>query len=439
MPKDNMSLPTIAAKDEENSQVVSFSSDQVVTSSNYQQYEDDNWILTVGGNNNAVGVSTTYASRATLGEFINVIAFNKEISPTSKYLSAVISKSPLKNVTSLKIGRSGTSMGAYKGTKVYLTAASRLEDDFELVMTIDEVNTSVIEYSVPPVNEEQYYALVFYNPNGSFLLGNVTVDLYCTKEVEKFIKVEASQDLYFGATYTFVSEEHGRVIGELEEERYFNSVEVAIANNSFAFDPLINSFTLDYGIIIDTYSLKFNLDRYISLMDDKLKEEPIKDRGTAFLLEFIATKFSLYNIDKNKSIFFNENGHQFEIGESNTNLSLYILNRSIDWLKEASTLVDAVLNEGEHAYGKCEETYNFLNNIHDRLSEQGRNQFISTMDVRYVEAKRRLDYLKDWTNSNKEQPHHHTASREQNSDDGFIVFMLTLCSIELYIVTKKKK
>ena len=105
-----------------------------------------------------------------------------------KYLSAVISKSPLKNVSSLNIGRSGTSMGAYKGTKVYLTAASRLEDDFELVMTIDEVNTSIIEYGVPPVNEEQYYALVFYNPNGSFLIGNVTVDLYCTKEVEKIYK-----------------------------------------------------------------------------------------------------------------------------------------------------------------------------------------------------------------------------------------------------------
>ena len=98
-----------------------------------------------------------------------------------------------------------------------------------------------------------------------------------------------------------------------------------------------------------------------------------------------------------------------------------MLNRPIDYLKEAGALVDAVLNEGEHAYGKCEEIYNFLNNIYGRISEEGRNEFISSTDARYVEAKKRLDYLKNWTNSNKEQPHHHTASREQNSDYGSIV------------------
>ena len=59
-----MSLPTIAAKGRGEWSSCIFSSDQIVTSSNYQQYEDDNWILTLGGNNNAVGVSTTYASKS---------------------------------------------------------------------------------------------------------------------------------------------------------------------------------------------------------------------------------------------------------------------------------------------------------------------------------------------------------------------------------------
>lgn len=426
---------------EETNQVATFSSSQIVTSSAYQLHEDENWLLTVGGNNNAVGVSNTYASKAVLGEYTNVAAFNKDISDTSKYISAVISKNTIRNLSSIRIGRSGSSLGAYLNTKVYLSRASSLEDDFELVTTIETVSTSVIEYNFPIINEEQYYALVFYNPNGSFLLANVTVDFYSASESEKYVKIESSEDLYFGATYTLVNEEHHRVISEINENGHISSVEVEIINNYFTSDSLVLSFTLDYGSELDTYSLNLNYESqnvsYLSISDDKLIQAPTKDKNNAFSLTFENQEFNIYILNQNKTIGFNNNEFEALIGTSS--VSLYRMDNIVDHLIEASYLVEAILNEGEYAKGRCEETYHFLEKIYSRLSVIAVDEFHRANDYRFVEAKSRFEYMNTRVNSTERQLNYNINHLNSNITPYFTIFGLSVISVAFCYLFKKTK
>ncbi|MDY0278766.1 MAG: hypothetical protein RBQ97_11855 [Acholeplasma sp.] len=426
---------------EESNKAVTFSSSQIVTSSAYQLYEDENWVLTLGGNNNAVGVSNTYASRAVLSDYINVAAFNKDITDTTKYLSAVISKNTIRNLSSIRIGRSGSSLGAYLNTKVYLSGASSLEDDFELVTTIETVSTSVIEYNFPIINEEQYYALVFYNPNGSFLLANVAVDFYSASEIEKYVKVESSEDLYFGATYTLVNEEHNRVISEIDENGQISSVEVEIINNYFTSDSSVLSFILDYGSEIGTYSLNLNYESqnvsYLSISDDKLIQAPTKDKNNAFSLTFENQEFNIYNLNQNKTIGFNNNEFEALIGTSN--VSLYRMDNIVDHLIEASYLVEAILNEGEHAKGRCEETYYFLENIYSRLSVKAVEEFYRANDYRFVEAKSRFEYMNTWLSSKERKSSYNINRLNSNIIPYILILGIVTSTISLFYALKKQR
>jgi len=428
---------------EETNKVATFNSSQIVTSSAYHLYEDENWVLTLGGNNNAVGVSNTYASRAVLGEYTNVAAFNKDISDTSKYLSAVISKNTIRNLSNIRIGRSGSSFGAYLNTKVYLSRASSLEDDFELVTTIETVSTSAIEHNFPTINEEQYYALVFYNPNGSFLLANVAVDFYSASESKKYVKVESSEDLYFGATYTLVNEEHNRVISEIDENGQISSVEVEIINNYFSFDSSVLSFTLDYGSELGTYSLNFSYEDqnalYLSISGDKIIAASTKIKNNAFSLTFENQKFNIYNTDQNKTIGFNVNDNKFVTFIGTTNVSLFRMDKVVDHLKEASYLVEAILNEGEHAKGRCEETYYFLENIYSRLSVEAVEEFYRANDYKFIEAKNRLEYIDTWLSSKERKSSYNINHVDLNIFPYISIVGMVISTITLFYALKKQE
>ena len=376
--------------------VTNYNSTSLTTSSTYQKYENDHWLMTMGSSN-GIGASNTYSSRLTLGVNSNLMAFNPSINSTSKYLSALIFKQPISSLSSISLSR-GNSYGGFLSTNVFLVKSSSLDGNYDRVTTIDSISTTLKNYSFPPIKENCYYALVFYNPNGSFIIGGVNVNFY-TKEVVSYSKVTSDSQLYFGATYTLVDETSQKAISIYESAYGFSGLSTNIIDSQIEDEDTLLKFKLGVGLMIDTYSLQTingsSSNRYLAINDNaKLATSVNNFEASAFILSIDSSSTRLYRNDQ--YLTYDLYGDEFIFSSAQSNISLYILNEPIDHFEEVRIFSDQVNTRGIDAKGHCDETYQFLNSVYLRLSEEGINIFLTSMSEDDINAKHRMVYLENW-------------------------------------------
>lgn len=147
-----------------------FNSDTLVTHSRYAEYSNDNWILTMGGNDVSIGVNDGNKSKAKLGSYSNIAA--DVYGENDTVISAVIAKAPLSKVTKIKISASNVTQD---NVTVTLTKSSDYVG-YELIEQKEmNKNTSKIEFNLTYSSDNYYYAIIFHNAI-NFRLDNCLID-----------------------------------------------------------------------------------------------------------------------------------------------------------------------------------------------------------------------------------------------------------------------
>lgn len=147
-----------------------FNSDTLVTGPGYAEYSDDNWILTMGGNNVSIGVNSDKKSKAKLGSYSNIAA--GVYGENDTVISAVIAKAPLSKVTKINISASKVTQD---NVTVTLTKSSDYVG-YELIEQKDmNKNTTKIEFNLTYSSDNYYYAIIFHNAT-NFRLDNCLIE-----------------------------------------------------------------------------------------------------------------------------------------------------------------------------------------------------------------------------------------------------------------------
>ncbi len=140
--------------------ITTFDSDTVVSNSGYQEYSNDSWIVTCGGNNKSVGSNSGNSSKLTLsGDYASI---GKNISLSSK-TAAVISKEPIANVGNLILTRSSTGAGSYDSSKYFVLSSTTIYSDSTAdYQLVSEGSFSSTDIEIPVnIVDAKYYAIVF--------------------------------------------------------------------------------------------------------------------------------------------------------------------------------------------------------------------------------------------------------------------------------------
>lgn len=151
--------------------ITTFDSDTVVSNSGYQEYSNDSWIVTCGGNNKSVGSNSGNSSKLTLsGDYASI---GKNISLSSK-TAAVISKEPIANVGNLILTRSSTGAGSYDSSKYFVLSSTTIYSDSTAdYQLVSEGSFSSTDIEIPVnIVDAKYYAIVFTSSSW-FRLDNV--------------------------------------------------------------------------------------------------------------------------------------------------------------------------------------------------------------------------------------------------------------------------
>lgn len=432
-------VETLSASASEETLLTSFSSNSLVTASTYQSYQDDDWLLTVGGNNNGVGASNTYASKLVLGNYVNLMNFDSNITRNSTYLTAVITKKPFRHLSNISISR-GASNYAYLSTKAYLVKSSTLDGDYQLVTTIDSITTSLVDYSFPTINDNYYYAFVFYNPTGAFLLGDVIIHFYSQIPSANYHKVTSNTHLYLGGTYTFVSETNNLAISNELTPLGFGSTSISISENMFESPINLLTVILEVGTLINTYSLRLNnleeVPSYLALdVNNHLATSETLNDLSSFSLSFNNDLLISESSNGLGLVFDNDATYIFSTQLSN--ISLYRLEEEVDYQLEASYFVNTLLSYSDAANGRCESIYLYLDNLYQRLSDNARSIILSSEDPNYLLARSRMNYLSSWVSRNttsKTFSYQHST----NQTPFFVIIFLFSSTITLYYFHKRK-
>ena len=418
--------------------VTFYTPNSLITSSNYQKYENDEWLLTLGSSN-GIGASNSYAARLTLGTYASLMAFDSSITSKSQYLSALILKTPITHLSSISLSR-GSSYGGYLSTDAYLVKASSLNSSYELVTMIDTINTTLTHYSFPVIEGSCYYALVFYNPSGSFIIGGLNLNFYSIP-VQSYTKVTSDSQLYFGATYTLVDEVNQQAISINKITNGYQGMTISIVGRQIESHDDILAFTLDIGSLIDTYSLKLikgaHPNRYLSItLEEGLTTSEDSNDNSAITINISTSSF--YVQSENRFIIYDEKTKMFTTSLSSSSLSLYMLDQPIDHDEEVRVFSSQVMMRGENAEGKCEETYLYLNSIYNRLSEEGKTLLLNSTREIDSACKERIIYLENWYLRIKEV-RHSGLTITNNLSNMWILLGLTSLSFTFYFLNKRKK
>lgn len=421
---------------EEATLVTTFNSDSLVTSSTYQKYENNEWLLSIGGNNNGIGASSLHASKLTLGPYDYLMDFEPSFTSSTKYVSSLIAKEKMTNVHRISISR-GTSNYNYSGVKAYLVRSTSLTANYELVTIIDEITTNSVEYIFDANDEGCYYAVVFYNPVGVFLLGNVVIEFYCQSLATTFSKVRSNSQLYFGATYALACESSNIALSYDINNIAFIGTPISVNNNKIEDNENVLKMKLMVGELIDTFSLLLirdtNEDEYLSNgIDNQITTSNELTSSESFLITFVDGLLVLSNISRQNLVFDNSISH-FIFKSSMSNLSLYLIDTPISHEEEVKVFVDMVLTRGENASGNCNEVYSYLDNVYSRLSNNAKNHIINSSDDIVLEAKERFIYL---SNMYRDVISREMNKEKQNDNSTLLVLIITgfMISITYYFL-----
>lgn len=152
--------------------LASFSSDSVVTDSGYQVYDDDDWLITLGGNNRSVGTNSGNRSKATLTNYPQYVV--DPITDTSTAV-AVANKNAISNVGNINISWNGGNNNS-RGT-MYVLNSEAADGGFSVVATEAISSSETYEIALES-NLSGYFAVVWVDSgtSGNYRFDNVIID-----------------------------------------------------------------------------------------------------------------------------------------------------------------------------------------------------------------------------------------------------------------------
>lgn len=152
--------------------LASFSSDSVVTDSGYQVYDDDDWLITYGGNNMSIGTSSKRRDGATLANYPQYVV--DPITDTSTAV-AVANKNAISNVGNINISWNG-GINNSRGT-MYVLNSEAADGGFSVVATETISSSETYEIALES-NLSGYFAVVWVDSgtSGNYRFDNVIID-----------------------------------------------------------------------------------------------------------------------------------------------------------------------------------------------------------------------------------------------------------------------
>ncbi|MCM1556856.1 MAG: InlB B-repeat-containing protein [Anaeroplasma bactoclasticum] len=171
--------------------VATFTASDVVNGSSYAKHENDDWVLTLGGNKSSVGSNSGNKAKCVLGTDYAYVGEPLSFDATTTNTCAIISKKAIANVKEVQYTCKDGGNGGYKTTDIYLVSSDSATSGFTQIDTKKTWSTSLTF----EVNEEgsKYYALVFHLTTTS----NFRID----EVVAKFMPNEVAGVNYYDVTY----------------------------------------------------------------------------------------------------------------------------------------------------------------------------------------------------------------------------------------------
>ena len=165
-----------------------FSSDEVVSNTSYKTYSDNDWIVTLGGNNKSVG--TNSGNRSKLGLTGSYAKYVPASNPSlASMTTAVIYRGSLED-----IGRVEVSWDGGKGTNrggLYLVH-SEANDVFEQIGQLDITGTTSYSFDLDQTYSG-YFAVVWQDSSssGDYRFDNVVIDFVSFDSSAEVVPVSA--------------------------------------------------------------------------------------------------------------------------------------------------------------------------------------------------------------------------------------------------------
>ena len=190
-----------------------FSSDEVVTSTAYSKYENDDWGITFGGNNKSIGTNSGKRSDCVLTGDNAKFA----VSPITSSMTATAfySKAPLSSISKVTMSYGG-GKNANRAHSYLLSSTDG--DEYSLVdingalSQGSNINSTNTEYSFEFDSLDAYFAVVVVDSgnSGDFRLDNFTADFYSYESAPEDLKVtsielavgEDTTNAYLGVPYS---------------------------------------------------------------------------------------------------------------------------------------------------------------------------------------------------------------------------------------------
>ncbi len=154
----------------------------IVTDSSYSTYNDDNWVLTFGGNNQSGGTNSKNRSKCKLTGNSVKYADGTNVT-TSDTAFALATKSSYENISRVTVQYTG---GSYSGALLYLNYSNDGTNYIPVSLTSGtqgmEANATntIYEMDFEPITDASYFAIIFKDTgsSGNFRLDYITVTLY---------------------------------------------------------------------------------------------------------------------------------------------------------------------------------------------------------------------------------------------------------------------
>jgi len=431
------SISEIRTNANENIVRSSFKSSEVITGTTVGEYSNEDWIVTVGGYQHLVGASTTYNARAVLGDYINIASSIPTMTSTTRNVAAVISNKPFSNISSVDYQIGTGSNGAYMGVSTYLVIGDSLTSEYTLLGELGNITTTLKSYPFDRIEEDKFYAVIFYNPNGAYNLGNVEITF---NQSLTYSKVTSSSDLYFGHTYTLVEEEHGKVVSSLEDN-YLRSVTVDINNSQIENIDNILSFTLLPGKEVDTFSLKLlnvsTTEEYLVLSEEGISTATIKGVETSLYLTERESSIS-FQSSLSVSLMYESTSHSFITTNIPHQVVLYKLDTQVDHYEEASIFIDIVNLEGSDKNGQCLTLFEYFDSIYSRLSVDAVVIYETRQDEEAIFARERMVYLSNWYTSTNNRVQINEIESIKKLFPLILIGIISLSSLFIYVQISRK-
>lgn len=166
-----------------------FSSDEVVSNSSYKTYSDNDWIVTLGGNNKSVGTNSGNRSKLGLtGSYAKYVPASN--SGLASGTTAVIHRNSLEDIGRVEVSWSGGSNANRGG--LYLVH-SEANDVFEQIGQLDITGSTSYSFDLDNKTYSGYFAVIWQDSSssGAYRFDDVIIDFFSIDASAEVVPVSA--------------------------------------------------------------------------------------------------------------------------------------------------------------------------------------------------------------------------------------------------------